>query len=311
MNNHQEKINYILSSSSNILIGKSKPVKLALCCLLAQGHLLIEDVPGVGKTTLALFFKKVFGCDFKRVQLTSDLLPADITGNTVFNPQTLEFELHKGAIFANLVLADELNRATPKTQSAFLEAMEERSVSIDRETYKLELPFWVIATQNPKHQIGTFFLPESQLERFLMHIDIGYPHSDDELDILKGIDPRSRIDDINTVFAPSELNQLFTDVSAIKISDEAVSYVQRILKLTREESHKLECFPLSPRTGRDIVRAAKSWAFLDGRDFVLPDDVREILPFVTRHRLVSQELGFKVQGERIVNDIINQVPIHI
>ena len=242
-------------------MGKRHQVKLALCCLLAEGHLLIEDVPGVGKTTMALFFSKMFGVDFKRIQLTSDLLPADITGNLVFNNSSKEFELHKGAIFSNIVLADELNRATPKTQSAFLEAMEEKTVSIDRKSYTLDSPFWVIATQNPRGQIGTFLLPESQLERFLMHIDLGFPDAESERKILKGDDPRSLLKSQEALFEPTEIKDIFEQVKNITVSDPVIDYIQRILQYTRDNHRELNFNSLSPRTGRDIVRASQSWAF--------------------------------------------------
>jgi len=271
---------------SSIILGKQDQIRLVMTCLLAGGHCLIEDQPGVGKTTLAHTIAQVMGLDFHRIQFTSDLLPADVLGVSVYNRDNSQFEFHPGPIFSNFILADEINRATPKTQSALLEAMEEHQVTIEGETRDLPTPFFVIATQNPLHQIGTYPLPESQLDRFLMRIDLGYPDRDAERQLLAGEDRRSMIDKVSPVFTVKQLFSLQQRVRTVTVSDAILDYVQNILDFTRQ-SHAFE-FGLSPRGGLALLNAAKAFALLDGQGFVLPEHVQTILPSVVNHRLPVQ-----------------------
>ena len=258
---------------------------MALACLLARGHLLIEDIPGVGKTTLALALARVLGLQFQRVQFTSDLLPADILGVSIFEPQNGSFRFHPGPIFAQLVLADEINRASPKTQSALLEAMEERQVTAEGETRPLPEPFFVIATQNPAYQIGTFPLPESQLDRFLMRIGIGYPSPDAERSLLTERDRRELLPEVQPSLKPLELVALQQQVKAIKTTPALLDYVLALVHYTRE--HAGLRMGLSPRAGLAIRRAAQAWALLDGRSGVIPEDVQAVFAPVVNHRLLA------------------------
>ena len=285
---HQlENTNALLTQAqqaiSQIILGKTEQIRLVLTCLLAGGHCLIEDQPGVGKTTLAHTIAQVMGLDFHRIQFTSDLLPADVLGVSVFNRDSAQFEFHPGPIFSHFILADEINRATPKTQSALLEAMEEHQVTIEGETRELPSPFFVIATQNPLHQVGTYPLPESQLDRFLMRIDLGYPDRDAERQLLEGEDRRSMIDKISPVFTIKQLFNLQQRAREITVSGAILDYVQNILTFSRQ-SHAFE-FGLSPRGGLALLNAARAFALLDGQSYVLPEHIQAILPSVVDHRL--------------------------
>lgn len=268
---------------SKVILGKQAQIKLALTCLLARGHCLIEDQPGVGKTTLAHAMAQVMGLDFHRIQFTSDLLPADVLGVSIFNREQTQFEFHPGPIFSHFVLADEINRATPKTQSALLEAMEEHQVTVEGETRELPNPFFVIATQNPIHQIGTYALPESQLDRFLMRLDLGYPDRDAERQLLEGDDRRSIIKNLQPVFSKEQLQITQQLATTLHVSAAILDYVQAILEFSRQSS-AFE-FGLSPRGGLAILNAAKAYALLDGQKHVLPEHVQMILPAVVNHRL--------------------------
>ncbi len=268
---------------SKVILGKQQQIKLALTCLLARGHCLIEDQPGVGKTTLAHAMAQVMGLDFHRIQFTSDLLPADVLGVSIFNREQTQFEFHPGPIFSHFVLADEINRATPKTQSALLEAMEEHQVTVEGETRELPDPFFVIATQNPIHQIGTYALPESQLDRFLMRLDLGYPDREAERQLLEGDDRRSIIKNLKPVFTKEQLQITQQLVTTLHVSPAILDYVQSILEFSRQSS-AFE-FGLSPRGGLAILNAAKAYALLDGQKHVLPEHVQMILPAVVNHRL--------------------------
>ncbi|MBE9568876.1 MAG: MoxR family ATPase [Proteobacteria bacterium] len=268
---------------AEIILGKDQQIKLALTCLLARGHCLIEDQPGVGKTTLAHAIAQVMGLDFQRIQFTSDLLPADVLGVSVFNRDMSQFEFHPGPIFSHFILADEINRATPKTQSALLEAMEEHQVTIEGETRDLPDPFFVIATQNPTHQIGTYDLPESQLDRFLMRIDLGYPDRDAERQLLEGEDRRSIIRNLQAVFDKEQLLETQQLSANMHVSPAIFDYVQSILEFTRH-SNAFE-FGLSPRGGLALVNAAKSYALIDAQQYVLPEHIQTVLPAVVNHRL--------------------------
>jgi MoxR-like ATPase len=270
-------------SLGKIILGKDEQLSLALACLLARGHLLIEDLPGLGKTMLAQALARVLGLSFRRIQFTSDLLPADIIGVSVFRQESGEFEFQPGPVFSQLILADEVNRATPKAQSALLEAMEEHQVSVDGNTRDLPSPFFVVATQNPGDQIGTFPLPESQLDRFLMRIEIGYPNEESERELIAGDDRRAMLKDIEAVTGPETLVQLQQAVRAVPVTDALISYVQALVRHTRE-SADIE-IGLSPRGAQALVAAARAYAFVEKHSGVYPDDVQAVFAAIAGHRL--------------------------
>jgi MoxR-like ATPase len=273
----------VLKQAGKIILGKDQQIRMAMCCILARGHLLIEDVPGVGKTTLSHVLASMLGLHYQRIQFTSDLLPADIVGVSIFDRESSTFRFHPGPVFSQVILADEINRASPKAQSALLEAMEEHQVTADGKTMKLPEPFFVIATQNPSHQVGTFPLPESQLDRFLMRIRLGYPDQAGERALLKGEDRRELIAKITPAMTVEDLLALQKDVAQVFASDALIDYVQALVNYTRD-SARFE-MGLSPRAGLAILRAAQSWALMAGRKQVLPEDVQTIIPAVVGHRL--------------------------
>ena len=270
-------------SLGTIILGKDEQISLAVACLLARGHLLIEDLPGLGKTMLAQALSRVLGLSYRRIQFTSDLLPADIIGVSVFRQNSGEFEFQPGPVFAQLILADEVNRATPKAQSALLEAMEEHQVSVDGNTRKLPTPFFVVATQNPGDQIGTFPLPESQLDRFLMRVEIGYPNEESERELLAGEDRREMLKNIDAVTAPEMLIKLQEAANKVPVTDALISYVQALVRHTRE-SAEIE-IGLSPRGAQALVAAARAYAFVENHSGVYPDDVQAVFAAVAGHRL--------------------------
>ncbi len=278
-----ERIQAVAAQVGAVVVGKQPQIKLALACLLARGHLLIEDLPGVGKTTLAHALSMSLGLQFKRVQFTNDLLPADIVGLSVFDRDSARFVFHPGPVFSQVLLADEINRASPKAQSALLEAMEERQVSIDGKTLPLPEPFFVIATQNPQDQIGTFPLPESQLDRFLMCIELGYPDAKSERALLEGEDRRAMLDELPARMDPAQLQEAQRLVRGIRCAPALLDYVQNLLTFSRRSPALAE--GLSPRAGLALVQAARAWALLEGRNHVLPDDVQAVLTAVAGHRL--------------------------
>jgi MoxR-like ATPase len=280
----QEKLKALLGQLNTVIVGKASQVQDCVACLLAGGHLLIEDVPGVGKTTLAHALARAFGLHFSRVQFTADLMPSDLSGVSIYERAKEAFVFHPGPIFAQVLLADEINRASPKTQSALLEAMEEKQVTVEGETRALPSPFFVIATQNPHDQLGTFALPESQLDRFLMRISLGYPDRAAERELLNGSDRRQIIESLPNVVAPAELQALQEDVQRIHAAGPLLDYVQELVAATRSGRWFLQ--GLSPRAGIAVVRAAKAQALLSGRDYVAPDDVQAILPQTIAHRLI-------------------------
>ena len=284
----QQKINTLIDRASQIILGKDREIRLAVSTLLANGHLLITDKPGVGKTTLANVLATLFGLEFKRIQFNSDLLPADITGVTIFDQANSVFTFHPGPIFTQLVLADEINRATPKCQSALLEAMEERQVTIDRQTHLLPKPFFVIATRNPGEQSGTFSLPESQLDRFMLGISLGYPDRNAEREMLKNPDPRSRLGELKAVFDAPMLHTAQTETQQVTASSGLLDYLQNLLDYSRTSSAFYSGY--SPRAGMSLLAAARGWALVQGRDHVLPEDIQAILPY-TGHHLVAREPG--------------------
>ncbi len=268
-----------------IILGKQTVLKQLLTCILAGGHVLLEDVPGVGKTTLATSLAAVLGLKYQRVQFTNDMLPADLLGINVFQPNEGNFKFHPGPVFHQFVLADEINRASPKVQSALLEAMEERQVSVDGRTYRLPRPFLVVATQNPSEQLGTFPLPESQLDRFMMRLSMGYPVPEAEKQLYFQCDRRKLLPKLQAVGSPETLLQWQEQVQAITLSEAVADYIFRLVAATRRAG--LFAVGLSPRAGLAIANAAKAWAFLDGRDFVLPEDVKAVWVPVGNHRLQS------------------------
>jgi MoxR-like ATPase len=277
------KIQALLDQLNTVIVGKSAQVRDCVACLLAGGHLLIEDVPGVGKTTLAHALARSFGLQFSRVQFTADLMPSDLLGVSIYERATESFVFHPGPIFAQVLLADEINRASPKTQSALLEAMEEKQVTAEGETRPLPSPFFVIATQNPHDQLGTFALPESQLDRFLMRISLGYPDRAAERELFNGADRRTMLEGMRNMVTPADLQALQERVLAVHAAEPLVNYVQDLVAATRSGRWFLQ--GLSPRAGIAVMRAAKAQALLAGREYVAPDDVQAILPQTIAHRL--------------------------
>ncbi|MBV2234813.1 MAG: AAA family ATPase [Sterolibacterium sp.] len=297
-----------MHQAGRIILGKDRQIRLALACLLARGHLLIEDLPGVGKTTLAHLLARLLGLQFQRIQFTSDMLPADILGVSVFERDSGRFSFHPGPIFSQLVLADEVNRATPKAQSALLEAMEERQVTLDGVTRPLPQPFFVIATQNPLQQIGTFPLPESQLDRFLMRIELGYPDHAAERELLRGSDRREMIDALPPCLSPHELSELQRQVSQVHAADALIDYVQALATHTRTSPDWQA--GLSPRAALALLQAARAWAMLEARPHVLPEDVQAVLPAVAPHRLRPVDDAVqRLDAEAIAQRLIAAVPL--
>ncbi len=295
----------LIAAASQVILGKESQVRLALACLIARGHLLIEDVPGVGKTTLAHVLAKTLGLHFSRIQFTSDMLPADILGVSVYERDGGTFKFHPGPIFAQVILADEVNRATPKTQSALLEAMEEQQVTVETETRKLPEPFFVIATQNPSEQVGTFPLPESQLDRFLMRIELGYPDRDAERMLLAGTDRRDLLASLEPCLSPADLVELQAEAQQVHVAPALLDYVQAIVEYTRRSPDYVA--GLSPRAALALVHAARAWALLEGRDRVIPEDVQAIVPGVATHRLrPAHEAARRVD---VAAQLLTAVPI--
>ena len=280
----KEKLTTLLNQLNTVIVGKPAQVQDCVACLLAGGHLLIEDVPGVGKTTLAHALSRSFGLQFSRVQFTADLMPSDLSGVSIYERQKESFVFHPGPLFAQVLLADEINRASPKTQSALLEAMEEKQVTIEGATRPLPLPFFVIATQNPHDQLGTYALPESQLDRFHMRISLGYPDRAAERELLKGADRRDMVDKLQAVLTPQDLVALQSQVSQVHAAEPLLNYMQDLMAATRSGRWFLQ--GLSPRAGIAVMRAAKAQAFLNQRDYVAPDDIAAVLPQTAAHRLI-------------------------
>ena len=279
----KQKLSAIQSALNGVLLGKEGQVQLALACLLSRGHLLIEDLPGMGKTLLSHALARVLGLSYHRIQFTSDVLPSDIIGTSIFDREKAEFRFIEGPLFAQVVLADEINRATPKSQSALLEAMEERQVTVEGESRALPKPFFVIATQNPSTQTGTFPLPESQLDRFLMRIELGYPDPEAERELLKGGDRRKTLELLQPIADEQTLTALQEAVDAIKVSDPLIEYIQRLVAFSRRGGDF--AFGLSPRGSLALLNSARAWALLQDRSHVVPEDVQAVLPAVVEHRL--------------------------
>jgi MoxR-like ATPase len=297
--------NRLLEAARLVILGKDHELRLALACLMARGHLLIEDVPGVGKTTLAHLLARLLGLEYARIQFTSDLLPADVIGVSVYDRAAESFRFHPGPVFSQLVLADEINRATPKAQSALLEAMEERQVTAEGETRPLPEPFFVIATQNPLFQVGTFPLPESQLDRFLMRIRLGYPGAEQEKALLAGEDRRTMVARQQPALTARQLMDLQQQVVEIHAAPAIIEYVHAILQFTRSSERFLH--GLSPRAGLGMLRAAKAWALLSNRDYVIPEDIQAILPACVVHRLSASEFGGRLDEAAVARAILDHV----
>jgi MoxR-like ATPase len=329
----QQSITAILNKIETVVLGKPKECRLALACLLAQGHLLIEDLPGMGKTTLAHVLATTLGLSYQRTQFTNDLLPADVVGFSIFDKETNRFELHQGPIFNQVVLADEINRASPKTQSALLEAMAEQQVSIDGITHKLPTPFFVIATQNPLFHAGTYPLPESQLDRFMMRLSLGFPDIKAERDILLSTAQRTNESsqqgntEHSAMIEQEELIAIQDAVTQVNVSNDVLDYIialsqvsrrayggqTNVVKLSQENVPDINCKPLSPRASKALLQAAKAMAFIDNRDYVLPDDVQAVFYVVCQHRLEmqpNQQIGSsQLDGSSVANQILNCVDV--
>lgn len=291
---------------NEVLLGKEREVRLAFCGLLSRGHILIEDVPGVGKTTLANAMARTVGSDYQRIQFTSDLLPADILGVSIYRRDKEAFQFHPGPIFAQIVLADEINRATPKTQSALLEGMAEGQVTIENKTHPLPQPFLVIATQNPMDLVGTFPLPESQLDRFLLSITLGYPDRAAERKLLMSEDRADMLERISARLTPQDVISLQEDCERVHVSDDLLDYIQALLAETRDP--RWFETGLSPRAGLALLRLSRAYAFLDDRDYVIPEDVQAVFPGLARHRLIASA-GFNATPDEQIAELLRQVPI--
>lgn len=311
----QEKIQEFFNQANQLILDKEHEIKLSLCCLLAGGHLLIEDIPGVGKTTLVKTLSKLIGLEVSRIQFTNDLLPGDIIGSSIFDPGKKSFEFYKGPIFSELILADELNRATPKTQSAFLQAMEERKISIDGHTFNLPENFFIVATQNPRQQIGTFPLPESQLDRFLMRIELGFPSRKSEKKLLFGDSREKLIDKLIPVFSKNDLQLMRHEVQNIEISEAIIEYLQNIIEMSRsyntQENPQYSVYShgLSTRAAIGFLNAAKAWAYLNFRNILLPEDIQAVAIPVMSHRLNHSEDLSGDSGIQIAEEILKKIPV--
>ncbi|MGD9661660.1 MAG: AAA family ATPase [Porticoccaceae bacterium] len=302
-----DKLDAVVSQVGSVLLGKHHQIRMALCCLLARGHLLIEDLPGMGKTTLAHGLAASLGLSFKRIQFTSDLLPGDILGISVYHKETEKFRFHPGPIFTQLLLADEINRTTPKTQSALLEAMGEGQVTIDGKTRHLPQPFFVVATQNPVFQGGTYPLPESQQDRFAMSLSLGYPDRSAEKNMLMRADNCGQLDSVKPCLSPEELVELQNRVARIHLSEPLADYLVRLVQFTRS-ADSIDC-GLSPRASLSLLACARAWALLEGRDYVIPEDVQTVFPAVARHRLQIQGDGRRgaAKSDLLVEQALNEV----
>ena len=308
---YDEKIEKVLTNINKVIIGKEDVALLSLVALLAEGHVLLEDVPGVGKTMLVRALAKSLDCDFKRIQFTPDLLPSDITGISIYNPKEMEFEFRGGPILGNIVLADEINRTSPKTQASLLEGMEEQSVTVDGTTMALNKPFFVMATQNPIEYEGTYPLPEAQLDRFILKLNMGYPTFEEELEILQRTSRVHPIEDITAVMTKEELIDIQKDVKEVYIDENVKRYILKLVSLTRKNPSIF--LGVSPRGSIALMRAAKAYAYIMGRDYVLPDDVKYLAPYVLAHRIIlTAEARYDgLTNERLVTSVVNSVRVPI
>jgi MoxR-like ATPase len=304
---HYQAIKTLQERIESVIKGKGNAVKMAIVALLSRGNLLLEDVPGVGKTTLAFTLAKATNCSFQRIQFTSDLLPTDIIGVNIYNPDTREFEFRKGPLFANIVLADEINRTNPKTQSALLEAMNERRVSVEGKTYILPEPFMVIATQNPIEYHGTFPLPESQLDRFMLHIKLGYPAPEYEKLIVLEQSRFEVIESMEPVISSTEIVEMQKEIDSVKVDDSLLDYLMAIITETRRND-KIR-LGVSPRGGQFLVKVAKANAYHEGRDYVVPGDIKGPAPLVLGHRIILKTRTYISDAEKVIEEILDRVPV--
>lgn len=296
-------IQKIITDITGVLLDKDHESQLLLCCLFARGHLLIEDHPGVGKTTLVQALARVLDLSSSRIQFTSDLLPADIVGNSIYDPSSLSFKFHPGPLFASLILGDELNRANPKTQSALLQALEESEVTVDGKTYPLPLPFLFVGTQNPRQQTGTFPLPESQLDRFLMSMKLNFVSRKTEIEIIQGQDPRRKLAELKNRIGGPEILAIQNEIEQVHVSSKLAAYICDFLEYSRRPDFKGA--PLSVRAGMALARACRSWAWMNNRTLVLPEDVKHLAPYVLGHR-VFPELGI-LEGHQTIQELTNEM----
>jgi len=306
---HNEDIKKLIDNIEKVIVGKTETIKLLLVGLLTNGHILLEDVPGVGKTMLALALSKSISGDFKRIQFTPDLLPSDVTGGFIYNPKTGDFDFRKGPVFCNILLADEVNRTTPRTQSALLECMQEYKVSIDGKTFPLPHPFMVVATQNPIEYQGTYPLPEAQIDRFLMKISIGYLQVDEEVRVISGQKFQHPVEDLQSVLSLEKIVKLQEQVKKIEVSPKIFDYIVRMVAATRKmEEVKIGA---SPRASISLMKATSAWALIEGRDYVVPDDVVNLLPYVLKHRIILQPKALisDKTPEHIVSELLKNIPI--
>lgn len=306
---NKAEVGYLIKNIESVIVGKTETVKLILVGLLTNGHILIEDVPGVGKTTLALALAKSISGDFKRIQFTPDLLPSDVTGGFIYNPKNGEFDLRKGPIFTNIILADEINRTTPRTQSALLECMQEFKVTLDGKTFVLSKPFMVIATENPIEYQGTYPLPEAQIDRFLMKISMGYLSEVEEIKVISEQKVQHPIDDLKAVIDLQKVLELQEEVRKIEISEHVLKYIVNLVAATRKKDEiKLGA---SPRASIALMKASCAWAFIEGRDYVVPDDIVKLIPWILKHRIILEPKAL-IAGkspELLISDILKVIPI--
>ncbi|MEE8234534.1 MAG: MoxR family ATPase [Gammaproteobacteria bacterium] len=305
--NTKDTLDNIVEEIGRVILGKEEAIRLSLTCLLARGHLLIEDLPGVGKTILSHVIASTLGLDYQRIQFTSDLLPADILGISIYDRDSGSFSFHPGPIFSQLILADEVNRATPRAQSALLEAMEESQVTVEGKTRALPEPFFVIATQNPSNQVGTFPLPESQLDRFTMRIKLGYPDNEAERELLKGSDRRQLLKHITPTIDSEQLIAMQVLAESIHVAEALLDYLQDLLEFSRRSADYTN--GLSPRAGLAVLRCARAWALIHGHPQVLPEDIQQVLPSIISHRLNRVQDNGQATQEDDAADLIKQVPI--
>lgn len=301
----KDSVDAFTGQIGEVIVGKTEAINLAVACLLARGHLLLEDIPGVGKTTLSQALARSLGLGFQRIQFTSDLLPADILGNSIFDRNEQRFIFHQGPLFSQVVLIDEVNRATAKTQSALLQAMEENLISADGTTYELPEPFFVIATQNPQHQIGTFPLPESQLDRFLMRIELGVPDRASERAMLLGMDRRQMLKELKPVLAPEKLGEIQRAVRKVHTSPALLDYLQDLVDASRQRHSS----GLSPRAALALLHASQSWALMHGREMVLPEDIQAVGVAVMAHRLGHDLQRPGESGRTLAEALLRTVPV--